>query len=271
MKRRRFQVQDFAVGWICALSLELEAARAMLDEEYDCLHSMVQYVLGRIGQHNVVLACLPKGQIGTNSAAVVATKMQSEFPALRFGFMVGIGGGVPSCETDIRLGDVVISSPSGDFGGVVQYDFGKIGQGGLQTRTGFLNAPPTPLLTALALLQADQSMSHRITAKSKSSDIPIKFRRCNAGPDRLYQSMYHHEGESTCDKCSEDMLIRRTQRENEEIAIHYGTIASGNEVMKDAPTRDKLSAQLGGILCFEMEATGLMNSFPCLVIRGICE
>jgi hypothetical protein len=26
-----------------------------------------------------------------------------------------------------------------------------------------------------------------------------------------------------------------------------------------------------GILCFEMEAAGLMNHFPCLVIRGICD
>jgi nucleoside phosphorylase len=25
------------------------------------------------------------------------------------------------------------------------------------------------------------------------------------------------------------------------------------------------------VLCFEMEAAGLMNSFPCLVIRGICD
>lgn len=31
-------------------------------------------------------------------------------------------------------------------------------------------------------------------------------------------------------------------------------------------------ADLGGdILCFEMEAVGLMNDFKCLVIRGICD
>jgi nucleoside phosphorylase len=30
--------------------------------------------------------------------------------------------------------------------------------------------------------------------------------------------------------------------------------------------------ELGGtVLCFEMEAAGLMNSFPCLIIRGICD
>ncbi|OSS48405.1 hypothetical protein B5807_07871 [Epicoccum nigrum] len=53
--------------------------------------------------------------------------------------------------------------------------------------------------------------------------------------------------------------------------VHYGTIASGNQVMKDAFERDRANAQLGGVLCFEMEAAGLMNTFPCLVIRGICD
>jgi len=41
--------------------------------------------------------------------------------------------------------------------------------------------------------------------------------------------------------------------------------------MKDGRTRDRVSRDLGGILCFEMEAAGLMNNFPCLVIRGICD
>jgi hypothetical protein len=44
---------------------------------------------------------------------------------------------------------------------------------------------------------------------------------------------------------------------------------SRNQVMKDGVTRDRLSAELGGVLCFEIEVAGLMNNFPCLVIRGI--
>jgi nucleoside phosphorylase len=55
------------------------------------------------------------------------------------------------------------------------------------------------------------------------------------------------------------------------VAVHYGTIASGNQVMKSAAERDKVSTELGGVLCFEMEAAGLMNNFPCLAIRGICD
>jgi len=41
--------------------------------------------------------------------------------------------------------------------------------------------------------------------------------------------------------------------------------------MRSATKRDKISTELGGVLCFEMGAAGLMNSFPCLVIRGVCD
>jgi nucleoside phosphorylase len=40
--------------------------------------------------------------------------------------------------------------------------------------------------------------------------------------------------------------------------------------MKDATVRDRLAAEMD-VLCFEMEAAGLMSHFPCLVIRGICD
>ncbi len=54
--------------------------------------------------------------------------------------------------------------------------------------------------------------------------------------------------------------------------IHYGLIASGNQVIKDAGFRDRLNQDLGrNVLCVEMEAAGLMDGFPCIVIRGICD
>lgn len=66
-------------------------------------------------------------------------------------------------------------------------------------------------------------------------------------------------------------MVERKPRDVQRIVAHYGTIASGNQLMRDATERDRLSSELGGVLCFEMEAAGLMNSFPCLVIRGICD
>src|SRR5947207_1086722 len=120
---------DYTVGWVCALSTELTAAMTMLDEEHAPLPQHPQddntYTLGRIGEHNVVIACLPTGQMGNNSAATVASQMRYSFGAIRFGLMVGIGGGVPSEKHDIRLGDVVVSNPGKNDGGVIQYDSGR--------------------------------------------------------------------------------------------------------------------------------------------------
>src|SRR5271170_4120693 len=272
LKRPRPRAEDFTVAWIVALPVELTAAEAMLDDEFEDSDDTAQYKLGRIGRHNVVIVCLPAGQIGTISATAVAVELRYKFPAVKIGLMVGIGGGVPSLEADIRLGDVVISQPQGPHGGVVQYDFGKTGLDGFHTRTGSLNAPPPALLTAVSRLR-----SNRIAGRS---NVPVylspladfwEFHRRSAGPDILYRASYSHVGGSNCDQCDKDMIVRRPLRDSEESVIHYGTIASGNQVMKDGLSRDRLSSELGGVLCFEMEAAGLMNSLPSLVIRGICD
>jgi nucleoside phosphorylase len=103
---------DYTVGWVCALPVELAAAQEMLDEEHPDFERDPDdndenlYALGSIGGHNVVIVCLPAGRIGNNPAAVVATQMRATFKGLRFGLLVGIGGGVPSAEADIQLGDV---------------------------------------------------------------------------------------------------------------------------------------------------------------------
>lgn len=65
------------------------------------------------------------------------------------------------------------------------------------------------------------------------------------------------------------MIIEWPKRESEEVVIYYGTIASGNQVMKDSVTRDRISAELGGVLCFKMKKAGLAGAFPSAVIRGI--
>ncbi|GAB1211740.1 hypothetical protein ATERTT37_000864 [Aspergillus terreus] len=136
--------------------------------------------------------------------------MCSTFRRIQFALLVGIGGGVPSTQNDIRLGDVVVSKPVGKNSGVIQYDYGMTVQGGKFEQTGI-----------------------------------------------------------DCDKCGKEQVIARKPRDQAP-QVHYGLIASGDQVMKDAETRDRLAQQFG-MLCFEMEAAGLMNQLPTLVIRGICD
>ena len=272
---RRLRYDEYTVGWVCALPDEFTAAQEMLDEEHQDLppngNDSNIYALGRIADHNVVIACLPAGQIGTNSAAAVAMQIKSTFQAIRFGLMVGIGGGVPTEEIDIRLGDIVVSHPAKHHGGVIQYDFGKTTPNGFE-RTGFLNSPPTILLSAINKFQSNQdrgkgSLSLHL---SKLGRLP-KFNRNKVGNDELYEAEYNHIGGNSCVSCSTTQKIQRMERTNDIPVVHYGTIASGNQVMRDGITRDKISSEFEGVLCFEMEAAGLMNTFPCLVIRGICD
>ncbi|KAL4755783.1 uncharacterized protein BDW70DRAFT_167857 [Aspergillus foveolatus] len=175
--------QNYTVAWLCALPCEMAAAEAMLDERHPGLPTRSTddntYILGRIYEHNAVIACLRSGVYGTTSAATLARQMQSTFNSIRFFLMA-----------DIRLGDVVVSQPTREFGGVNKYDYGETMNGGV----------------------------FRLTRPARTNCDPV---------------------------------------------IHYGLIASGNQVMKDARTRDRLSRELG-ILCFEMEAAGLMDDFQCL-------
>jgi nucleoside phosphorylase len=273
MTRRRLQRDDYTVGWVCALPIELAAAHTMLDEEHEELDTDADdsnvYTLGKIDKHNVVIACLPAGQKGNNSATAAAVRMRSSFRKIRFGLMVGIGSGVPSA-VDIRLGDVVISQPAEGRGGVVQYDFGKA----TPTKfvyTGFLNMPPTILLNAIQRLRANHIMG-----RSKLSVYLTAFNEQpefiqDTGPDTLFQAAYDHEGGPTCSLCRKEKAVERQARKSSEVMVHYGTIASGNQVMSDGRTRDKMSEDFGGVFCFEMEAAGVMNSFPCLVVRGISD
>ncbi|KEF62019.1 uncharacterized protein A1O9_03591, partial [Exophiala aquamarina CBS 119918] len=89
-------------------------------------------MLGRIHQHNVVIACMPEGVDGSVPAVTVAKDMARTFPALRVGLMVGIGGGIPDLSKgiDIRLGDIVVSKQEKTWRGVVQDDKGKAEDGG---------------------------------------------------------------------------------------------------------------------------------------------
>ena len=275
MERRRVRREEYTVGWVCAVPVELAAARRMLDEEHQALerneHDDNLYHFGRIGGHNVVIVCLPAGFISTNPAAAGVTRMQASFKSMKFGLMVGTGGGVPSATADIRLGDVVISQPRQGHGGVIQYDFGKATPSGFQ-RTGFLNSPPRLLLNAVNNLNANHllGMTKLQNHISNLDNLP-GFTRKGAGEDVLFEATYDHELGPTCQLCDTSKRVDRQARPSEGPVIHYGTIASGNQVIRNAAERDRLSREFGGVLCFEMEAAGLMNNFPCLVIRGISD
>ncbi|OGM50007.1 hypothetical protein ABOM_001263 [Aspergillus bombycis] len=336
----------------------------MLDEVYPDLDQAEGdeniYTLGRIKEHNIVIACLPAGTTGIIPASKQAADMLRTFPRIRFGLMVGIGGGAPCANKppseDIRLGDVVVSTPDKTLGGVVKYNHGKVVAGGKFERTGMLNMPPTQLRNGVSKLRSKHEqyrnaisryVSQMIEMASESDDANPQFRYmfCHQGleNDQLFEASYEHvefaqqtnaikhtlfpamgllgcviiiiasttivqqlpwtstlatcsvvcgiaaialimdfrtgwqsalstinDPKRPCPCCNKSRIVHRQPRETNDPIIHYGTIASDDVVMRHATTRDKLQQQYN-ILCFETEAAGLMNDFPCLVIRGISD
>jgi nucleoside phosphorylase len=279
---------DYTVGWICAISTEYVAAQAFLDEkhegpDYVSANDKNDYTLGKVGRHNIVIAVLPDGEYGIASATMVARDMLHSFPNIRIGLMVGIGGGAPSPKHDIRLGDIVVSAPRDGRGGVFQYDFGKTIQDQSFQTTGFLNQPPVILRTAMNGLKATYKIDgHQLGAAidnilKKKPRLREEYKRPEPSNDILYQPEIIHQANDTiscatvCGNNPSKLVLRPERSEDEDNpAIHYGLIASANQLMKDALVRDRLAAEKE-VLCFEMEAAGLMNHFPCLVIRGICD
>ncbi|KAL6799179.1 ankyrin repeat-containing domain protein [Trichoderma sp. SZMC 28013] len=280
--------KDYSVGWICAITTEYVAARSFLDEEHEgpeyvAANDNNDYTLGKIGNHNVVIAVLPDGEYGISSAATVARDMLHSFPNIRIGLMVGIGGGAPSKKHDIRLGDIVISAPRNGKGGVFQYDFGKTVQEQSFQHTGFLNQPPMVLRTAVSGLRSHYELNgHQLDLciskiLENRKRLKRKYSRPPPSTDILYRpDIIHPLGDETdctvlCGDIPSKLILRPERTEDDDIpSIHYGLIASANHLIKDALIRDTLAAEKD-VLCFEMEAAGLMNHFPCLVIRGICD
>jgi nucleoside phosphorylase len=273
---KQLKNDDYTVAWICALPIEKTAARNMLDELHlqpslpD--HDKNIYTFGCISRHNVVIVCL--GDMGITAASIVASRMDGTLRKLRFGLLVGIAAGVPD-EKDVRLGDVVVSKGDGRSGGVVALDRGKATTAGFESRP-FLDGVPEMLRNAFSELESlhmDQEskiaefLSQATTRNSRFSDFgrPAKL------VDNLFESGYRHVNlnDKTCADCDKSQIIPRLPRNDP--VVHFGTVGSGNQVIKDGVKRRKILESHPGVIAIEMEAAGLMNVFGCATIRGICD
>ncbi|KAF1999321.1 hypothetical protein P154DRAFT_493768 [Amniculicola lignicola CBS 123094] len=293
---------DYSVGWICALPTELTAAKAVLEKTHSRLSTPGDpnaYTLGSIGEHNIVVFCLPTGRYGNNLAATAVTSMLSSFQSVRCVLLVGIGGGV---HPKVRLGDIVVGEPKGRYPGVVQWDMGKTTQGGKFEPTGALDNPRMELLTALGDLKSDHDLNggpqfpeYIEELRETRQSLSPRYFRSGSMKDDLYRADYDHvkkrgiqelyaigdndedeeehsedEEVESCKYCDPTKIVKR--RRVKDPRVHYGLIASGNQVIKEAKHRDKINEDFGGeVLCVEMEAAGVLAKCPCLVIRGICD
>ena len=208
--------------------------------------------------------------------------MLRSFEAIWIELMVGIGGGAPSAQHDIWLSDIMVGSPTEATEGVIHYKFGKAIQEKTFEHTGTLNAPLKVLLNALLKVSAlherkghwiDETVSEMI---KKNARLKAKYTRPGDEEGRLFEASYVHvERDQPCaHSCNSSMppLIRWEEwgMNHDNLAVHCGLIALADKLMKDATVRDSLIKQYN-VLCFEMEAAGLMDNFPRVIIWGICD
>ncbi|KAH8883155.1 hypothetical protein GQ53DRAFT_883184 [Thozetella sp. PMI_491] len=256
---------DFTIGWVCALPIEVAAAKAALDRIHDRPppdHKLDEddggnnYIFGTLKGHNVIVAHSDSGVYGKASVASVAARLQACFPSVRSTLIVGIAGGVPNTAEDVRLGDVVVSKSTGGLPGVVQYDANWALAEDESTQAKVPDQPTSSLLAAMgkaetAAIFNDSQMARYISEMVRRD--PATFARPGPEQDRSPDGV-------------QDWKLRNPPRS----VVHYGHIASGPQLIRDGAARDKLAREQG-ILCVDTETAGLKDAAQYLVIRGICD
>lgn len=258
-------------GIITALPKELAACKALLENPEEIFipgsGAGRRYFLGGIpssngGMHLIVLTLT---EVGNNMAANRATLLLEHFPNIKSVIMVGIAGGVPNpnkVDEHVRLGDIVISGKKG----VVQYDFDKETQDGVEHRHS-PHSPSSELLEAVRYLEADALMGKHPWVKYIDQGLEeLNISRPPEEEDILVSS---DNPEIQIDHPEDPKRIKN------EPLIFSGTIAAANKLLKNPIKRDYLSEKFG-IKAVEMESSGIADAtwnhgVGYLTIRGICD
>ena len=225
---------------------------------------------------------------------------------MNVGLLVGICGGVPvptcrSGKREIILGDVLIGTH------IVQIDLTRLYPHTLlrkNTLQDNLGRPSQEIGGFLSKLQTQAvqtvikaSMQSDLAIISKSAEYP------GTNKDTLFEASYSHKHADTkaCTQClsaDNDVCAEASNMSCTELgcdfrkvvsrariqainskghnalpycpAIHFGGLASGDQVIKSALHRDRIAEQ-EDVIGFEMEAAGLWDMVPTVVVKGVCD
>jgi len=274
--------KDYMIAWIAPLEIEAQAALYMLDNKHPG-HFLSSrgtdyiYMAGDINGHNVVIATLPAGHsYGASSAAALASQVKLEFPNIWFGLLVGVAAGLPnlSKDRDIRLGDVLVGLGQGDSAGIISYSLGKETddgfkpiQHGVQAKTEPIVASAIGNIKILAPTKWDNTLNtllgyyKGIKDESHSNGT---FADPGQENDQLYQTVYEEDRPVT------KPAIRVPRSPDARTKVWYGSIGSGDTLMRSAEKRDNLRDTFN-LIGLEMEAAGTIDRIPVGVIRGVCD
>ncbi|KAK6855499.1 hypothetical protein PG995_007650 [Apiospora arundinis] len=278
--RKILDPDDYRIVWFAPLEIEVQAALHMLDNEHEGEFTMSPgddyiYHAGDMCGHNIVIAPFPAGrEYGTGAAAALAAQVKKFFRNLWFGLLVGVAAGIPSLSPspgrqrrDIRLGDVLVALSVGESPATLAYGLGKRTEDGLRPlRHGHvLPEPESIVLAAIGKL------------KSSSSEAKLIMRYYDDFKNKGHRGAQFADPGQAKDNLFEQVRYGRPKKVSRiarpasvRTRVWYGTIGSGDELMRDAAARDKLLAQYD-IIGLEMEAAGMMSRIPVGVVRGVCD
>jgi len=272
--------EHYTVAWIAPLEIEAQAALYMLDHKHQGSFTTNQgddylYTAGDINGHNVIIATFPGDHdYGVVSAAALASQVKKSFPNLWFGLLVGVAAGLPNLSRkpprDIRLGDVLVGFGEGGSAGLVSYSLGKeTSKGfellhyGAQAKTETVVRSAIGSIKYHAPIDGNVFLQYYESIKDKNHSNGT-FADPGQGSDQLYQTVDDDNG----------LVIKLVERPlrppSERTKVWYGSIGSGDKLMKNAQKRDELRDKFN-LIGLEMEAAGAMNTIPVGVIRGVCD
>lgn len=266
------------------------------------------YTVGRIWEHSVVLVHMPC--MGKVSASSVAANLRSSFPNIRIGLLVGICGGVPfGGEREIFLGDVIISTwvVQLDFGRLYSEAFVRKNEprDNLARPNPEISGFLSKLRGQTSQTDIKNGMRADLDTIYKSADYPLS-RYPGVDKDILFDARYSHKHTdptvcSVCTQhpraegricaqalklscsdlgCDSSKVVPRFRKQIEngqsydasshDPEIHFGGLASGDQVIKSAIHRDHIARE-EGVIGFEMEGAGLWDTVPTIVVKGVCD
>ncbi|KAL4756046.1 5'-methylthioadenosine/S-adenosylhomocysteine nucleosidase family protein [Aspergillus foveolatus] len=262
----------YTVAWIAPLEIEVQAALQMLDKVHTGGFPVSpgdDYVFhaGEIQGHNIVIATFAAGQpYGTSSATSLASHVRKSFPNLWFGLLVGVAAGLPnlacSPPRDIRLGDVIVALAEGDYPAILPYGLGKQkGVSGFELLRYGHSLPQTIRIVSSAI--------GKIKAKEQGTEAVLRYYNEAARKDTKFSDP-GQENDFFYPSCDDTPVARQRRPDAKRTCVWYGSIGSGDKLLKSSRDRDELRDKFN-VIGLEMEAAGVMNEIPVGNIRGVCD
>lgn len=234
-------------------TIKIKASTSDDNTEMDITVGTIKGLDGR--EHNIGLFELT--QSGNTDSAVYTTSLINHLPRLELVIMCGIAGGVPKA---VKLGDVVVSTS-----GIFQYDYGNDNGGSFISKDkGRTCDEMTRAINNFQSYEMKNGSHWRNNIEKIQQNTAKGF-------------LDHPQVEFFCEKDSTGQYVPEKRIRPTPIVPddHYGIIASGNSVQRDAEKRDRLYDERQ-VLAIEMEGAGVREAASFykkkfVVVRGISD